>query len=65
MPPMNGRSNSPSLLTTSTMPRAAIKEMYRQLGNLIVDEAGVARHGLIVRHLILPNGLAASEESLS
>jgi putative pyruvate formate lyase activating enzyme len=45
--------------------REAIKEMYRQVGDLVVDEAGVAQRGLIVRHLILPNGLAGSEESLT
>ena len=44
--------------------RQAIKEMYRQVGDLIVDESGVAQRGVIVRHLILPNGLAGSEESL-
>jgi len=44
--------------------RQAIKEMYRQAGNLIVDEFGLAQRGLIVRHLILPNGLAGSEETL-
>jgi putative pyruvate formate lyase activating enzyme len=43
----------------------AIQEMYRQVGNLVVDESGVAQKGLIVRHLILPNGLAGSEESLA
>ncbi len=45
--------------------RAGIKEMYRQVGDLVVDEDGIARRGLIVRHLILPNGLAGSEESLT
>jgi len=45
--------------------RAAIKEMHRQVGELVLDEEGVAQRGLIVRHLILPNGLAGSEESLS
>jgi len=44
--------------------RAAIKEMYRQVGNLVVDNDGIAQKGLIVRHLILPNGLAGSEDSL-
>jgi len=43
----------------------AIKEMYRQVGDLTIDEFGVAQRGLIVRHLILPNGLAGSEESLT
>jgi len=45
--------------------RAAIKEMYRQVGELVVNESGVARSGLIVRHLILPNRIADSEESLT
>jgi putative pyruvate formate lyase activating enzyme len=48
-----------------SMARQAIKEMYRQVGNLVLDDAGVARQGLIVRHLVLPNGLAGSEESLT
>jgi putative pyruvate formate lyase activating enzyme len=45
--------------------RAAIEEMYRQVGNLVVDEENIARKGLIVRHLILPNGIAGSRDSLS
>ncbi len=45
--------------------RNAIKEMYRQVGELIVDGSGVAKRGLIVRHLILPNDLAGSRESLT
>jgi len=45
--------------------RAAIKEMQRQVGELVVDKFGVAQRGLIVRHLILPNNLAGSRESLT
>ena len=45
--------------------RAAIIEMQRQVGDLVVDDEGIAQKGLIVRHLILPNGIAGSEESLS
>ncbi len=45
--------------------RQAIKEMYRQVGRLVVDDSGLARRGLIVRHLILPNRLAGSEDSLT
>ena len=45
--------------------RQAIKEMYRQVGELVVDESGLVQKGLIVRHLILPNGLAGSEDSLT
>jgi putative pyruvate formate lyase activating enzyme len=44
--------------------RPAIKEMYRQTGNLVTDEAGIAQSGLIVRHLILPNDVAGSVGSL-
>jgi putative pyruvate formate lyase activating enzyme len=44
--------------------RQAIKEMYRQVGNLKIDENEIAQRGLIVRHLILPEGLAGSEESI-
>ncbi|KTB47526.1 radical SAM protein [Dehalogenimonas alkenigignens] len=44
--------------------RAAITEMYRQVGNLVVDSDDIAVRGLIVRHLILPNELAGSEESM-
>jgi putative pyruvate formate lyase activating enzyme len=41
--------------------RAAIKEMFRQVGNLVLDENGVARRGLIIRHLVLPGGLSGTE----
>jgi putative pyruvate formate lyase activating enzyme len=45
--------------------RRAIKEMYRQVWDLQVDENEVAYRGLIVRHLILPERLAGSEDSLT
>jgi putative pyruvate formate lyase activating enzyme len=44
--------------------RAAIIEMQRQVGDLETDNEGIAVKGLIIRHLILPNGIAGSEESL-
>lgn len=44
--------------------RAAISEMQRQIGDLVVDKDGVAQRGLIIRHLILPNDIAGSEDSL-
>ena len=40
----------------------AIREMHRQVGDLIVDERGVARRGLLVRHLVMPNDVAGTEE---
>ena len=45
--------------------RAAIREMYRQVGDLVVDEEGIAGKGLIVRHLILPERLAGTRDSLA
>jgi len=42
----------------------AIKEMYRQVGNLKVDSEGVAQEGLIVRHLVLPDDLSTTGEVL-
>ncbi len=43
--------------------RTAIKEMHRQVGLLNIDEHGLARRGLIVRHLILPNELGDTESA--
>jgi putative pyruvate formate lyase activating enzyme len=42
--------------------RAAVKEMHRQVGDLSIDERGVAERGLFVRHLVLPDGLAGTAE---
>jgi putative pyruvate formate lyase activating enzyme len=42
--------------------RAAIKEMYRQVGDLVIDEEEIALRGLLVRHLVLPENIAGSEE---
>jgi len=40
----------------------AIKEMYRQVGDLITDSDGIAIKGVLVRHLILPNNIAKTEK---
>lgn len=42
--------------------KEAIKEMQRQVGDLVVDNYGIAMRGLIVRHLVLPDNLAGSAE---
>jgi putative pyruvate formate lyase activating enzyme len=42
--------------------QAAVKEMHRQVGDLTTDSRGVARRGLLVRHLVLPDGLAGTAE---
>jgi putative pyruvate formate lyase activating enzyme len=44
--------------------RAAVREMHRQVGDLVLGPDGVARRGLLVRHLVLPNGLAGTPEVL-
>jgi len=40
--------------------RRAIKEMYRQVGNLVIDDNGLARRGLLVRHLVMPEEVAGT-----
>ena len=42
--------------------QAAIKEMHHQVGDLTIDSRGVARRGLLVRHLVLPQNLAGTRE---
>jgi putative pyruvate formate lyase activating enzyme len=42
--------------------KAAIKEMHRQVGDLVLDSHGIAQRGLLVRHLVLPDGLAGTGE---
>lgn len=42
--------------------KLAIKEIYEQVGNELVLENGIVVRGLIIRHLVLPNGLAETEE---
>jgi len=40
--------------------RAAVREMHRQVGDLQIDENGIATRGLFVRHLVLPGGFAGT-----
>ncbi len=42
--------------------RAAIREMHRQVGDLTVDEQGLARRGVLLRHLVMPDGLEETRE---
>ena len=44
--------------------KEAVKEMHRQVGDLKVDDRGIAWRGLLIRHLVLPNRLAGSAEVL-
>ncbi len=42
--------------------RAAVREMHRQVGDLEIDEQGIAHRGLLVRHLVMPNALQDTEQ---
>lgn len=44
--------------------RKAILEMHRQVGDLEINEQGIATRGLLVRHLVMPDGLAGTRESM-
>jgi len=42
--------------------KLALKEMQRQVGDLLLDDRGIALRGLLIRHLVLPQGLAGTKE---
>lgn len=42
----------------------AVKEMHRQVGDLVLNEQGIAQRGLLIRHLVLPNNIAGTEQVL-
>lgn len=42
--------------------QSAVAEMHRQVGDLVLDDNGLATGGLLVRHLVLPGGLAGTGE---
>lgn len=42
--------------------REAIREMHRQVGDLVLDGRGLAQRGLLVRHLVMPKGLSGTAE---
>ena len=43
---------------------SSLKEMFRQVGPLATDTAGIAQRGIIIRHLVLPHDLAKTEQVL-
>jgi putative pyruvate formate lyase activating enzyme len=44
--------------------KGVLKEMHRQVGDLTVNSQGIAEKGLLIRHLVMPNGMASSESVL-
>ena len=66
LPDMRYSDNAPAMKYSAAphyveINQAAIKEMYRQVGNLVLDDDGLAKRGLIIRHLILPGGISGTE----
>lgn len=63
-------SNDKSALLYSGAPnyweivKSAIKEMHRQVGDLVISSLGIAKRGLLIRHLVLPNDVAGSKKVL-
>ncbi|MEW5705841.1 MAG: radical SAM protein [Actinomycetota bacterium] len=55
---LSGVSNYPQTV------KGAIKEMHRQVGDLVLNERGIAISGLLVRHLVLPENLAGTKEAM-
>ncbi len=44
--------------------KKVLKEMHRQVGDLTTNSKGVAERGLLIRHLVMPGGVASSEAVL-
>jgi len=42
--------------------RRVLKEMYRQVGDLVIGEDGLAKRGLLIRHLVMPGNIAGTWE---
>ena len=42
--------------------REALREMHRQVGDLVVDDRGIATRGILLRHLVMPGGLAGTRQ---
>ena len=66
MPDMKYSDNAPAKKYSNTpdyfeVNKIAVKEMYRQTGNLKMEK-GIAKKGLLIRHLVLPENLAGSRE---
>jgi len=46
----------------SEVARRTIKEMYRQVGDMVLDHEGLARRGVLIRHLVMPHDIAGTRE---
>src|SRR5947199_1809981 len=63
-------ADNKNALRASKMPRyvdhnqITLREMYRQVGPLQLDEEGIARRGLLIRHLVMPEDISGTREVL-
>jgi putative pyruvate formate lyase activating enzyme len=63
-------SDNKNALRTSKMPhyvesnQSSLREMYRQVGPLQLDEDGIAKRGLLIRHLVMPEDISGTREVL-
>lgn len=69
MPDIKFSSDIPALFYCAApdypqVARDALKEMHRQVGDLQLNSRGHAVRGLLVRHLVMPDGLAGTEQAL-
>ena len=55
-------SKAPNYVEVS---QAAVRAMHRQVGDLVLDERGIAQRGLLVRHLVLPENLSRTDRVLA
>ncbi|HEY96467.1 MAG TPA: radical SAM protein [Dehalococcoidia bacterium] len=56
------RYNYVAASTYPEMAQESIIEMYRQVGDLVTDEHGIAQSGLMIRHLVMPNRVAGTDK---
>ncbi|MDD5644943.1 MAG: radical SAM protein [bacterium] len=69
MPDMKYASSDDSLIYSGAsdypvINKTAVVEMHRQVGELVIDEKGVAERGVLIRHLVLPGGISATGKIL-
>ena len=45
--------------------KAALKEMHRQVGDLVMNSRGIAMRGILLRHLVMPDGKATTRKAMT
>ena len=63
-----GREDAAAYCNAPDYPRVlqeVLCEMHRQVGDLLLDEQGIASQGLLIRHLVMPHGVAGTKEIMA